>query len=259
MADLYDMTWVELKKAVRSRIPLWTALGSLFMPLGIGFLIFVSRNPAISRKLGLVSAKADLMAYAGTDWSSYLEFSGMMIAAGGFVLFVIAISWVFGREFADGTVKDLLAVPVPRSAILMAKFIVASMWSGALAVIVLAISLGAGWLIGLPQGSPQVVLAGTANMAITCILAIAVVFPFAFFASAGRGYLLPLGLAVLALMMGNLVAILGWGEYFPWAVPGLFAQGSGPLTAASYLIVLMTGATGILGTHLWWAHADQAR
>ena len=39
----------------------------------------------------------------------------MLIAAGGFILFVLIISWVFGREFADHTVKDLLAVPVHRS------------------------------------------------------------------------------------------------------------------------------------------------
>ena len=64
MNDLSDMIWIELRKALRSRMPLLTALGSLFMPLGIAFLIFVATNPEISGKLGLVSAKANLMAYA---------------------------------------------------------------------------------------------------------------------------------------------------------------------------------------------------
>jgi len=53
------------------------------------------------------------------------------MAAGGFFLFVLIISWVFGREFSDGTVKDLLAVPVPRSSILLAKFVLAALWSAA--------------------------------------------------------------------------------------------------------------------------------
>ncbi|HLE51770.1 MAG TPA: ABC transporter permease, partial [Anaerolineales bacterium] len=105
-------------------MPLWTALGSLFMPLGIAFLIFVSKNPEISQKLGLVSAKANLIAYSATDWPTYLRLFGQIIAAGGFFLFVLAVSWVFGREFADGTLKDMLAVPVQRSSILLAKFIV---------------------------------------------------------------------------------------------------------------------------------------
>ena len=93
---------------------MFTILGSLFMPLGIAFLIFVARNPEISHKLGLVGAKANLVAYSATDWPAYLGLFGQIIAAGGFILFVLIISWVFGREFADGTVKDMLAVPVRR-------------------------------------------------------------------------------------------------------------------------------------------------
>ena len=73
MRNLFSLLWVELRKAHRSRMPLWTALGSLFMPFGIGFLIFVARNPEISRKLGLISAKADLLAYSATDWQAYLR------------------------------------------------------------------------------------------------------------------------------------------------------------------------------------------
>ena len=80
MSNVSDMIWIEWRKAIRSKMPLFTAVGSLFMPLGIAFLIFVSRNPQISQKLGLVSAKANLMAYSATDWPSYLGLSGMIIA-----------------------------------------------------------------------------------------------------------------------------------------------------------------------------------
>ena len=118
MHDLADMIWIELRKAIRSKMPLWTALGSLVMPMGIAFLIFVARNPAISKKLGLISAKANLLVYSTTDWPSYLGLSGAVLAAVGFFLFVLTISWVFGREFADGTLKDMLAVPVQRALIL---------------------------------------------------------------------------------------------------------------------------------------------
>ncbi len=83
MNNLSDMIWIELRKAIRSKMPLWTALGSLFMPLGIAFLLFVSRNPEISQKLGLVSAKANLVAYAATDWTAYMKVYGEMIGAAG--------------------------------------------------------------------------------------------------------------------------------------------------------------------------------
>jgi ABC-type transport system involved in multi-copper enzyme maturation permease subunit len=259
MHDLSDMLWIELRKAIRSRMPLWTALGSLFMPLGIAFLIFVSKNPEISRKLGLISAKADLIAYAATDWPTYLGLSSQIIAAGGFILFVLVISWVFGREFADGTLKDMLAVPVQRSTILLAKFIVVAVWSAMLTAVIFLVALFMGVVLRLPGGSTSVILHDSGLVVMTACLAIVVVLPFAFFASVGRGYLLPVGVAILTLMMTNLVAIIGWGELFPWAVPGLYAMGESPLTSISYWIVFLTGLIGMIATHLWWKYADQTR
>jgi ABC-2 type transport system permease protein len=260
MSALFDMVWVELRKAIRSRMPLWTALGSLFMPLGIAFLIFVARNPEVSQKLGLVSAKANLVAYSATDWPTYLRLFSQIVGAGGFFLFVLAVSWVFGREFADGTLKDLLAVPVTRGSILLAKFIVVAAWAAMLTGVILIMGMFTGVLLQLPQGSTSVILQGSWLVIVTSVLVMGVITPFAFFASLGRGYLLPLALAVFFLIMANFVMVVGWGEYFPWAIPVLYTQASGAnLTPASYWIVLLTGLAGMFGTYLWWKYADQSR
>lgn len=257
MHNLADMIWIELRKAIRSKMPLWTGFGSLVMPIGIAFLIFVARNPAFSQNLGLISAKANLLVYSTTDWPTYLGLSGAILAAGGFFLFVLTISWVFGREFADGTLKDMLAVPVQRASILLAKFIVVAAWSVLQTLLILIVALIMGGIIRLPGGSLAVILQGSAVVVMAGCLAIAVATPFAFFASVGRGYLLPLGVALLMAMMTNLVALAGWGEYFPWAVPGLYAQGKSALTPLSYWIVVLTGLAGMIATYSWWKFADQ--
>jgi len=118
-----------------------------------------------------------------------------------------------------------------------------------------------GAAIGLSQGTTEVFWHGTATLAVAACLVIVDVFPFAFFASLGRGYLLPMGVTLLVLVLGNVVAIAGWGNYFPWAVPALYAEvtGRGNLEAASYLLVLLTGLVGMAGTYLWWRFADQNR
>ena len=259
MYNLADMIWIEGRKAIRSRMPLWTALGSLFMPVGIAFLVFVARNPEISKQLGLVSAKANLVAYSATDWPTYLSLYGQLIGAGGYFLFILIISWVFGREFADGTLKDMLAVPVQRSSILLAKFILAAIWSVVMTIAVFIVGLVMGAIIRLPGGSIGVIFQGGVLVAVTACLVIAVILPFALFASVGRGYLLPMGVAILALIMANLVTVVGWGEYFPWAVPGLYAQGKSALTPISYWIVALTSLAGMTATYLWWRFADQSR
>src|SRR3990172_3405216 len=147
------MIWIELRKAIRSRMPLWTALGSLFMPLGIAFLIFVARNPEISQQLGLVSAKANIVAYAATDWPTYLRVYGEIIGAGGLILFILILSWIFGREFTDGTLKDMLAVPVQRGSIVLAKYIVMAIWSEVMTMVIFIAGLIMGALINLPGSS----------------------------------------------------------------------------------------------------------
>lgn len=259
MHNLSDMVWIETRKAIRSRMPLWTALGALFMPLGVAGLIFLAKDPDLSRKLGLISAKADLMAYSATDWASYLVFFSEIIGAGGFFFFVLAVSWVFGREFADGTLKDMLAVPVQRSSILLAKFIVVTAWCAVMAGMIFIFGLLMGVILQLPGGSLSVILHGIRLAAGTVCLAIAVVLPFALCASVGRGYLLPLGVAVLTLIMANLIMVVGWAEHFPWAISILYAQGESPLTPISYGIVFLTGLAGILATIIWWKYADQNR
>ena len=259
MNDLFNMIWIELRKVYRSRVPFFTLAASLIMPLGIALLIFLARNPALSQKLGLVSAKANLVAYSAADWSTYMGFTSQIMATGGFFLFTFAISWVFGREFADGTLKDMLAVPVSRSTILLAKFIVVAAWAAVLAAVILVASLAMGFAINLPLISIGAVLPGSSQAVVTALLAMAGVLPFALFASLGRGYLLPVGIAILALILANLVTVLGLGEFFPWAVAGLYAQGSNSLPPASYWIVILTALLGMAATDLWWKYADQNR
>jgi ABC-2 type transport system permease protein len=259
MNNLSDMLWVEYRKAIRSRMPLWTALGSLFLPFGMAFLITVARNPVIFQQLGLVTAKANLLSFSTIDWPGYLDVYGQIIAVGGFFLFILIVSWTFGREFTDGTLKDMLAVPVQRSSILLAKFIVVAAWSAGMAIFIFLCGLLIGAIIGFPNGSSSAIFHGSARVLIATCLVIPVALPFALFASIGRGYLLPIGLAILMSIATNLIVVLGWGDYFPWAVPALYVQGTTPLALASYLIVLLTGIAGMIATYLWWKYVDQNR
>ena len=262
MNDLMNAVWIELRKATRSRMPLFTALGFLLLPLGGAFLMFVVKYPTFAQKVGLISSKANLLGRSA-DWPSYLGLLAQMVAAVGLLFFSLMMSWVFGREFADGTLKDLLAVPVSRVTILVAKFIVVTLWSVAATVMFIIVGLGLGAVIGLPEGTSGLLLQGITTLVITACLVIIDVFPVAFFASVGRGYLLPMGVVIVTLILANLVFIAGWGSYFPWSVPGLYTQAMGSQNAQlepiSYLIVIITGLAGLVGTCLWWNFADQSR
>jgi ABC-2 type transport system permease protein len=258
MKTLLNMIWIELRKAIRSKVPLFTAIGSLFAPLGIGFLLFVSRNPEISRQMGLISTKATLLADTAANWAAYLGMFAQVLALGGFMLTAMIAVWVFGREFSDATIKDLLAVPVRRANILLAKFVVVAIWAAALGTLIIGLGLLLGALFRLPGGSADVFLQGLARAGISTCLGIVAGLPFAFFASLGRGYLLPIGALMVTMIISQLVTAAGWAEYFPWAILGVYAQGK-PLGPVSFLILALASLAGIVATYLWWKYADQNR
>ncbi len=255
MNNLAQAIWVETLKARRSRMPLLTALAFMLVPLIGGLFMIILKDPAFARRIGLISAKAQLLATAA-DWPTFLELLAQAMVMGGIILFGFIGSWVFGREYADHTVKDLLALPTSRPTIVLAKFAVVMSWSAILAGAVCFIGLGVGAAVGLPPVPAETIWHGTLTILISALLTIALVTPIAFFASAGHGYLPPLAVVVLSIFLAQIIAILGWGEYFPWSIPALYSQGS-RLALTSYVILLPTACAGIAGTVMWWERADQ--
>jgi ABC-2 type transport system permease protein len=249
----------ETLKARRSQVPRWTAAGFTLAPLMAGLFMFILQDPARARAMGLLGAKARLVT-GNADWPTFLGVVAQATAVGGSFLFAIAASWVFGRETTDRTLKLLLAVPTSRRAIVAAKFAVVVAWCALLSAWIFLVALVVGHLIGLPGWSASMVLAAARDAGATAALAIALVTPIAFLASAGRGYLAPIGFAILTVFVAQITAAIGWGAWFPWAVPALFSGMAGPratlLGSASYLLVALTSAAGAASTFAWWSRAD---
>ena len=100
----------EMLKARRSRVPWGVAIGFSLAPLVMGLFMVILKDPERARTLGLLGAKAQLTARTA-DWPTYLNLLGQAVAVGGAVLFAFLTAWVVGREFADKTVRGLLANP----------------------------------------------------------------------------------------------------------------------------------------------------
>lgn len=253
--------WAEGLKARRSRVPLFTALGFSLAPVMGGLFMLILQDPERARRMGLVSAKAQL-AGGAADWPTYLGVLGQATAVGGALLFSLVTAWVFGREFVDGTAKELLAVPTRRETIVGAKFVVIGAWAGGLTACILWLGLAIGAGLALPGGSVAVLGRAAADLAVTAVLVLGLMPAVALLASAGRGYLPALGWAILTLFLAQILAATGWGDWFPWSVPALFSGMAGPRTAHigihSYAVVALTCVAGTAGTFAWWRTADHA-
>lgn len=262
MNNFQAALWTELLKMRRSKVPLFTALGFSFAPIMGGLFMIILKDPEAARRMGLISAKAQLVAGVA-DWASFFNILAQAVAVGGAILFGIVTAWVFGREFTDRTVKEMLALPTSRDAIVAAKFLVTAGWTLLLTVWVFVFGLLIGRLVVIPGFSNELLRSASVDVFGAALWTI-VLLPFvALFAGIGHGELPPIGWIVLTVVLSQVAAITGWGDWFPWAVPALFSGAAGPraelLGGHSYVLVLLAGAIGLAATFYWWRNADQTR
>jgi len=261
MKSIRTILWVEILKVRKSKIFWATILFFIFVSSMMGLLMFVQKYPEISGKLGMIGDKASMLRFGEPNWQNYFKlliqgFAGIGLVGIGFVA-----SWVFGREFSDHTIKDILVIPISRIHIVLSKSIIIILWSIILSVIYFTFSLIIGLLIDLPDFSRSIVFQNAHIYVITTLLVILLFTPIAFLASYSRGYILPLGFLILTLILANFSGLVGLGPYFPWAVPGLYGTSNGTesmqLNIFSYIIIIFTSLLGLFGTIAFWRFADQ--
>jgi ABC-2 type transport system permease protein len=259
MNNLLNAILVEVNKARRSKMPLLTLFAFLLIPLAGVFFMLILKNPEKAKSLGIVSTKAQLFTAGVVSWKSFLDLISQAGIAGTVISSFIA-AWVFGREYINRTLGDLLALPTSRSTIVVAKLVLIAFWSFLFSLFVPLTGIVLGLVIKLPGWSYQLMLDSVSRFIIASLLAIPLAYAIAFIANIGKSYFPALGFLIFMMVLAQIVQLLGWGQFFPWAVPGLYVNVANPanLGAASYIIVVATGLAGAAGTILWWRYADQA-
>ena len=262
MTNFSAALFAETLKLRRSKVPVFTSIGFFILPLVGGLFMIILKDPEAATSMGLISTKAQIT--AGTaDWSAYFSLITQATAIGGAILFAIVTTWVFGREFSDHTVKELLALPTPREVTITAKFIVIVVWTLALTLAMFIIGLIVGALVSIPGWSGELLGSSFVGVIGSTLLNMLLLPYVALLASTGRGYIPPFGWTILMIALAQIAIVMGWGDWFPWAVPGLFSGAAGPraelLGTHSYTIVAITSIIGLAATYYWWRTADQTR
>jgi ABC-2 type transport system permease protein len=262
MNSFFAALWAESLKMRRSKVPLMAALGFLVVPLVAGLFMVIMKDPDAARSMGLISAKAQMLAGAA-DWPTFFNVIAQAVSVGGAILFSLVTGWVFGREFSDRTAKELLALPTAREAIVAAKFLVTTVWALTVSLLIFAFGLVVGALVVIPGWNTELLLSAFVDVMGSAALTV-ILMPFvALAASAGRGYLPAFGWTILTVALSQIAIITGWGDWFPWAIPALFSGAGGPraelLGTHSYVVLGLSALLGLAAVFAWWRYADQTR
>lgn len=261
---IFQSLWVEFQK-VRGSKTLWiTTLAVLLVSLISGLFMFILQDPERARQFGLVGAKAQIFGGAA-DWQSLFNLALILVSEGGLIIFGFIFVWIFGREFSDKTVYDILSLPTSRVSIVMAKLITAAYWSMALVLMAFMMTLGVGIILQLPGWSAATILNGLRLLLITGLLTVLSSISFALAASIFRGYLAAVGCLFLALVLGQIITQLGYGQYYPWSIPMLYSgaaealsgRTASPIGPVSFMLVAVVSVFSLVITGAWWRNADQ--
>lgn len=250
----------ELIKNKHAYILLTTFIAFALAPVMGGIFMLIIQHPETLAQSGALAVKAKAANFEA-NWKSYFGVLTQSVGVGGVFVFGFVASWIFGREYSDGTAKDLLSLPTSRTQILNAKFAVYGIWCVALVISNLLIGLIIGFALQLSVTEAIEPIALLTEYFITTWLTILIGIPIAFFAIWGKGYLAPLGFVALTLVFAQIIAATGYGNYFPWSIPGLYSGAGGEyksqLNFWSYAILAITGIAGYFLTVFYWKYSDQ--
>ena len=213
----------ELLKLRRSRITWITLLAYGVGPLIGALFMIILKDPALGQRMGLIAAKARWSA-GSADWPTYLSMMLQMTGVAGMILVGVIAAYVFGREYAEGTAKNMLALPTRREWFVLGKTAVIVIWVAVLSIAFCTEAFIVGLLVGLPGCSYGLVLHFIAVDLESAALLILICPVAAWAALAGKGYFAPLGVTIFTLILGMVFGSTGWAPWVPWSIVPLFAR-----------------------------------
>ncbi|MDX2431805.1 MAG: ABC transporter permease [Bacteroides sp.] len=260
MKELNAALWVEMLKVRRTKILLISIAFFTFIGIMMGMFMFLASHPEIANRSSTLSMKTSFI--GGTDWKAFYDLLIQIILTVGVIGSGFITSWVFGREFSDRAIKDILALPVRRSTIVVSKLIILLVWSILLSLTVLVAAMLTGLITGIPGWSSPEFFSFLKLYLLCALLNSLLITPIALVASIGKGYMLPISFMILILILTQLmfVGLPALSIWFPWALPALFSGVAGEAVPSpgvvSYALYFLTVLAGIFGTMAWWRFAD---
>lgn len=207
----------EFTKLARASVVRVTTVLMVFgISLICASMLFAVRtdDPQLAAKLG------PLIDPGG--WVGYLTVAVQVTGAAGFVGYGVVLSWLFSREFADGTITGLFAIPISRSTIAAAKLITYLAWGIATATTLLLALILLGLVSGLGSIPADVVPWFGRQFALS-VFSILIAVPAAWAATLARSVLAGIGTTIAILVLSQISVIAGAGGWFPFAAPALWA------------------------------------
>ncbi|MBR4447168.1 ABC transporter permease [Methanobrevibacter sp.] len=238
MLTFIEMEFLKLK---RSNIFLLSLIGAILPPL----LMFIA-----------VSAFGEGSTFAVL----FSNVNMYMSAIFAVLLFAIMISYLFGREYNEHTLKTMLTIPVSRGKFLISKYIMFLVWIVILTVVTTLSTAIFGFAAGLEGFSLKLFIDSFTQLLFANGLLFLTFSPFVFVSLFVTNMVLAMVGGAGLTLLNLLIYGQNWAPYVPWVCPYLIASGeiadySASITV-SYGIILLTFVIGLIISYLYFTKTD---
>ncbi|WP_407379269.1 ABC transporter permease [Methanobrevibacter sp.] len=238
MLTFIEMEFLKLK---RSNIFLLSIIGAILPPL----LMFIA-----------VTAFDEGQNFEALFTNVNMYMSAMF----AILLFAIIISYLFGREYNEHTLKSMLTIPISRGKFLLSKYIMFLAWIIILTVVTSISAAIFGFIAGLDGFTVKLLIDSIAQLLFANILLFLTFSPFVF-VSLFITNMVPAMVGGAGLSLVNLM-IYGqsWAPFVPWTCPYLIASGEiaeyATSISVSYGIILATFLIGLAISYIYFTKKD---
>ena len=240
MLTFIEMEFLKLK---RSKIFLLSLLGAILPPL----LMFIA-----------VTSFDEGQTFEALFTNVNMYMSAMFAV----LIFTIIISYLFGREYNEHTLKTMLTIPVSRTKFLISKYVMFLVWIVILTVVTSMSTVAFGFVAGLDGFSIGLAANSFAQLLYANVLLFLTFSPFVF-VSLFITNMVPAMVGGAGLALVNLMVYgQNWAPFVPWVCPYLIASGEiaeySASIAVSYGIILATFLIGIAVSYIYFTKTDVA-
>ena len=240
---MYNFLELEFLKLKRSKIFLLTLVGAAFP----SFLIFLST----------VFGEFDEMVSFETFMGNVNMYMSLIFVI---LLFTIIISYLFGREYNEHTLKTVLTAPTSRASFILSKYLMFLVWVVLITLVTSVSAVVFGYLAGATGLTVNVFLAAFGEMLFTNFLLFLTFAPLVFVCLIVTNMVPAMIGGAILTFTNMIVASSKYSVYFPWSCPYMIA--SGEITQhtngyiASYSIILFTFIVGLLLSYMYFTRKD---
>ncbi|MBQ2652728.1 MAG: ABC transporter permease [Methanobrevibacter sp.] len=240
MFTFIEMEFLKLK---RSKIFLLSLMGAILPPL----LMFIA-----------VTSFDEGQTFEALFTNVNMYMSAMFAV----LIFTIIISYLFGREYNEHTLKTMLTIPISRAKFLVSKYIMFLVWIVILTVVTSMSTLIFGFAAGLDGFSVNLFAKSFAQLLYANVLLFLTFSPFVFI-SLFITNMVPAMVGGAGLSLVNLLVYgQNWAPFVPWVCPYLIASGEiaeySTSITVSYGIILATFVIGLVISYIYFTKTDVA-